>query len=429
MKPLLVIAYFFPPLGGGGVQRTLGFVRHLPAFGYNPVVLAAAPSVAYWAMDESLLHDLPPGVEVHRVADGLWSKSVGVVRRACPRAYRERLDAWCLVPDRQAPWMAPALRVAFGLLASRRFSAVYSTGLPWTDHLVAEALHLRRRLPWVADFRDPWTQNQTYRPASPLHDRLHRALEASVYARADRVVANTRANELALHRDFPATRGKTLHLPNGFDADRIAGLRARAKAPRHDRVLITYAGSLYSGYGAEAFLGAIARVLALAPELRAKLRVRFIGKTAVCEVARRLGIDDVVEEPGYVPRDEVDRRLLEGHASLLLLPPHEGRSGWVPQKLYAYLGIGRPILALLPEGEAAEILREAGGEHLILDPSDPDSEALLRWLRRLADPGFEPVPFRVEVVKRYDRQALTRRLAATFDELTGSEGGAAVRLE
>ena len=419
MKPLLVIAYYFPPLGGGGVQRTLGFVRHLPEFGYEPVVIAASPQVAYWATDASLLEDLPPKLEVHRVADGVLAKGVGLLRRACPAQHRARFDAWCLVPDRQVPWLAPALRRGLRLLDTRVFSAIYSTGLPWTDHLVAEALHTRQRLPWVADFRDPWTQNQTYRPASPLHDRVHRALESSIYHRADRVVANTRANEQALHRDFPKTRGKTLYLPNGFDAERFTALRSTTGTRERDRLLVTYAGSLYSGYGAETFLETLASALALEPSLRERIRLRFVGKTSVRADADRLGLGEIVEEHGYRTRDETDRMLLEGHVSLLLLPPHAGHSGWVPQKLYAYLGVGRPILAMLPSGEAADLLREAGGEHLVVDPAAPVPRRLADWLHRLSQSTFEPVPFRPEVIARFDRRELCQRLAGTLDEITG----------
>lgn len=418
MKSVLVIAYFFPPLGGGGVQRTLGFVRHLPSFGYQPVVLAAAPSVAYWAMDESLLADVPSDVEVHRVEDGLWAKGVGIVRRAVPASKRPRFDAWWLLPDRQAPWLAPALRRARALAKARTFDLVYSTGQPWTDHLVAGALVSRSHTPWVADFRDPWTQNQQYRAATRLHDTVQHRLEAAVYDRAQRIVVNTKHNERELHRAFPRTQGRTVYIPNGFDGARLEALARSAPSPSSGELIISYAGSLYPGYGAEAFFRVVAGALDLVPALRARLRLRFVGKTNVRADAERFGLGDRLMELGYLARDEVDRVLLSGHVSLAVLPPHDGHSGWVPQKLYTYLALGRPVLALFPEGDAADILRLAGGEHLILDPARPDARRLAEWLQRLAEPGHQATSFDPEVVGRFEREALTAKLAACFDELT-----------
>lgn len=417
MKAVVIIAYLFPPAGGGGVQRTLGFVKHLPRHGWRPLVVAA-DQPRYWAKDESLLADVPPEAEVHRVADPGWLRPLDLVRRFLPGEARRALDGLAYVPDRQIGWLPLAL--AQGLLLGKRHraQAIFSTSTPYTDHLVGLGLHRALGLPWVADFRDPWTQNQTFAPATPAHAAAHRTLERMVYADADLIVANTALNRAALYRDFPATRDKTIHLPNGWDGDDFAGLVLRPRRP--PPFVFGYAGSFYPGYGPEHLFALLGKLKDADPALAQKVGLRFFGQTGKMAVPPWL--EPHTEVYGYLERSQAIAGLADCDASLVMIPPEPSPSGWVPQKLYQALRLGRPILALVPEGEVASLVRAAGGGSLVLDPTSPDAaSSLARWLRaRLEGPGPN---FDAQVVARFDRANQARTLAEQLDRLVAARPG------
>jgi glycosyltransferase involved in cell wall biosynthesis len=423
MRELLMIAYLFPPLGGGGVQRSVSFARELTRLGWRCTVLSAGEDARYWAHDPSLLARLPPEVERHPVSEGLLGWSAQQLRRAVPASLRRGFDRAVFFPDRQITWLPAALGAARRLMADHRFAAIYSTGSPWTDHLLAMRLSRESGLPWVADYRDPYTGNQTFRAATPLHARLHRALESRLHREAALVIANTEENLRALRRAFPNTAPKSLALPNGYDEEDFEHLEAAP--PRADgRRAIGYGGSFYPGYGPERFFALLRQ--ALDDRLAAALALTFIGKTELGAALSALPPALACEELGYLAHGETLARLAAVDATLLLLPPgpDQGPSGWVPQKLYPYLRLGKPILALCPEGEAATLVRSAGGGSTVIDPDAPDAARTLRaWLEKLAQGELAALRPDPEVVRRFDRRALARRLADELERLASSERG------
>ena len=308
MRRVLVIAYLFPPLGGGGVQRTLGFVRHLPANGWRPTVICADDDAPYWARDPQLVHRVPHEATIVRVPAGWPGAFARLVRRTVPHGYRAAFDRAFFVPDRQAPWGPKALQAALRLAQESRFAALYSTGSPWTNHLVAAALKVRTGLPWVADFRDPWTQNMTFSPASYAHRALHRRLENLVYQRADRIVANTPGHMRSVQAAFAASYGKISFIPNGYAESDFATPRA-ARLNRKP-LLLGYAGSFYPGQGPAALLELFRRVRGIAPPFR----LRFMGNTNLGDLPAQVGLGDVVEELGYLSQADMLDQLGQCHA-------------------------------------------------------------------------------------------------------------------
>lgn len=409
MRRLLVIAWYFPPMGGGGVQRTLSFVRHLSARGWQITVLTTADPGRYWAEDRTLLARVPQGVEVLRVSDRPLDLARRALRRAAPARFRRDLDRLLELPDRQATWWPFARRAAERRMAAGGFDAIYSTSAPWTDHLVARGIARAHGLRWVADFRDPWTLNQTFAPASPLHAAWARRQEQSILRSADVVLANTEQNAAELRRAFGGGGAQVEALPNGWEADETEGL-----PPPSDTEPLTlgYAGSFYAGYQPDRLFAALRGALDAEPDLRGRLRVVLAGKTEQAAAIAAAGLSGVVQERGYLPQRAALELLSSSHATLLVLPEHAD-SGWVPQKLYVYLRLGRPIVAVIPRGEARRILEAAGGRHLVLDPHDPDpGPRLARFLADLSQVRTGPAGFRPEIVARYDRARLATRLDA-----------------
>jgi glycosyltransferase involved in cell wall biosynthesis len=413
---LLVIAHLFPPLGGGGVQRTLAFVRHLVDHGWRSTVITAGDDSDYWARDETLVARIPPSAEIHRIREGVLGAGSRTLRRAIPRSLRPSIDRAVFFPDRAAPWIPNASRRAVELCRSRRFDAIFSTSGPWSDHAIALSIAGTFGLPWIADFRDPWTHNHVFVPASPLHRAAHAALERRVYRRARRVIVTTKGHAGLLERDFAEARGKVSYIPNGFEADEIAGLPV---PPPRARKRIAYAGSLYPGQGADAFFAILAAALAKEPGLRGSVVFDLHGKAEGTGPIPPV-LEDMVVRHGYVPHAEALRRQAEADATLLLMSD----APQVPGKLYELLALGRPLLAITPEGETAALIREAKGSALIVAPQD-GPERLIAWLLDLGR-GALPSGFDRGVVDRFDRARHAAELAALLDQARAASSTAAI---
>lgn len=405
----MFISYLFPPMGGGGVQRTLSFVEGLPAHGWRPTVICAGLDAPYWAKDPSLEARIPKGIRVLRVPEGPLGWSRTLIRRLLPGRLRKTFDDRLLIPDRAVPWLPTALAAASRQRLLRDFSALYTTGAPWTDHMVGLLSVPGTGLPWVADFRDPWTLSAGV-PIPEAVLPIHQWLERRVYANADRIIANTRTQRAELEEAFPLARGKTVCIPNGW---REGDFPEDLPGPDPDRLLLGYAGSLYAGYTARPLLERLER---FEDHFVPSLTLRWVGKTQPFDEVGKTAVP--AEHLGYLPQEEALRRMAECRGVFFFVPDRLHAEGWVPQKLYVYLRLGRPILAIGKEGEAMQILREAGGPGLCLHPDDPD-EKLFAWLRQLAAGELDGSSYDPEVVARYDRRSGTASLARVLDSLSG----------
>ena len=367
---LLLVAYYFPPSGGAGVQRPAKWAKYLPESGVEPVVLTVREG-AYPHLDPAMRADVA-GVETVRTRApdpfGAYGALTGRTRDEAVAARTgrvggsaapaERAARWVrgnlFVPDARVGWVPFALAAARRIRRERPVDAILTTGPPHSAHLVGLALQRAWRLPWVADFRDPWADIHYARSLNrgTAAARLDRWLERQVLERADHVV--TVSEPLRASLALVAPRVTTIR--NGFDPDDFP---APAPPVRRDVFEIAYVGTLYGS--PVVLLDAIAALRQQGGGER--LRLRFVGAVPpelVTDVAAR-ELADVVEVSRPVSHDdavEIMRR-----AALLLLTIEAGWSyaaGVVPGKTYEYLASGRPILALVPPGDAADIVREMG---------------------------------------------------------------------
>lgn len=419
-RRLLAIAYFFPPLAGGGVHRVLSFARHLPARGWDVTVVCAGEE-DYWVRDESLLARVPAATEVIRVAGGSalasWLKLGGGRgrRRGGTFAGLRRLSDWWLLPDSYAGWARRA-----GVAAARRLErggvdALLTTSPPDSVHLAAPELARRFRVPWVADFRDPWIALRFREPPTAWHRARHEAMERRVLSGADLVLAASRT-----HRDEIAAGGvarRAEHLPNGFEPDPPA----TPVAPDPDHFRIAFTGTLSLMDDAGTLLEAVHDVLARNGEARRRLRADLAGPYDLDyeDRALALGLTGIARFAG--PVAHAGSRALQRAADVLLLwkPRGAGYRTMVPGKLYEYLDAGRPVVAMLPErDEAADLVRRAGG--VVLPPGDRAALAreletrYMAWKERGRAPDDRPA-----WLDEHARPHLAGRLAGLLEGLTG----------
>lgn len=444
MRRVLVVAYFFPPVGGVGVERTLKHVTYLPAHGWEPVVVTVANS-GYRIVDPATEARIPAGIEVHRTGTaepshlrrglgrllgraGTTARSNGAPAGDAPRSLASRVRhaanaAWGATlplvfwPDDQVLWAPGAIRAARRIHADHPVDAVFSSSPPISGHLVARRVARTIGRPWIADFRDPWVGNAFARPLTPVHRAAQRRLERSLVADADRVILATAAMRDAFAARYPHADERLVHLPNGYDLAELGGLERHR--PDDGTFHLIYAGSVYGDAELALALDGVELLMARRPDLGTRLRLEFVGwmSEANLDLARRRlpALDPVVRHAGFVPRAEAIARQRRADAGLILIAGGAGREAIATGKLYEYLGLDLPVLAVVPPGEVREIL--AGLDWGI--SVDPTPEGVAEGIERIMR---SPRPDRpADPERRYERRALTARLAGLLDEVARAQ--------
>jgi glycosyltransferase involved in cell wall biosynthesis len=428
---VLIVSYEFPPVGGPGVQRAAKFAKYLPERGWRPVVLTARPSPSR-PRDESLLADIE-GIEVH-VTGGLELASVisramhpfgpgrgrrpgaqssgGAPDPVARPALSTRLAAWISVPDDKMAWRWIAAGPAARLAAAVGADAVFSTAPPYTAHLVA--MRAAGRRPWVADLRDPWSTSGHVHLPTEWHRKRAVAWERRVIERADAitVVSAPIAETLAATPSRPP-----VVLPNGFDPSDIPSRRVDPRGP----VTLLYTGTFYGDISPLPFLDALSDLKAAYPREAAGLSVHFVGATSerfTGAVATR-GLAEMVTLTSYVDHARTLGLMASADAGLMFLAPGEKSRPIYTGKLFEYLGVGVPILAMVPDGVAADLIREAEAGVVVAPDDRRGIAAALRELIASKREGRLEREPRRDVVSRFDRRAQTGILAQLLDEVCG----------
>ncbi|HXV75381.1 MAG TPA: glycosyltransferase [Candidatus Polarisedimenticolaceae bacterium] len=413
MRRLLLIAYYFPPIAGSGTFRPLRISRYLPAHGWAVSVLSVNTTVRL-VKDPALADEVRPDTTVVRTATLEPRNLELALRRIGMGRLAGRLESWLLLPDEQRGWVPFAVAAGRRLLRGEPHHALLSTSSPYSTHLVGRAL-AASGLPWIADFRDEWTTNPYLIERYPTawHAGHNRRLECRVLRAADAVVsvsAPWAANHRSLVPDEPAEKFHVL--PNGYDPQQFAG----RPWSRPDRFRVLYTGTFYGIRRPEALIDGVGTAIerGLVPADRLELVLMGQGNTGIDPRALPPGVLTTIEHrPQREAIDEMYRA-----AVLVLVVPRAGGEGNHTGKLFNYLAVGAPILALAPEPNvAADLVRDCAGG-IVVPPDDPAAVADgLGHLFRMWS-GEEPTPpRRVERIAEYaaDRQA--GRLAALLDRL------------
>jgi glycosyltransferase involved in cell wall biosynthesis len=424
-----MLAYYFPPIGGAGVQRTVKFVRYLPQLFYEPVVLTGGGGGrGRWSPIDDTLADEIGAVEVIRVPEE---------RLVTAGKWRARVDGWL---DLETPFARGWRQGLLALGREQDVDLVYASMSPFETAEAARDLALALRVPWVADLRDPWALDEM----AVYRSRFHRARALRrmrrILSQADAVVMNT-GEAAARLRAFPEFAGVDVAVvTNGFDPEDFAGSHVpTATGPFR----IVHTGYLHTDLGREVesrgrlrrlIGGAVDGVNILARShhylLEAIDRLHASGAPGASQIELHLAgsLTDEDREAARRPfvrmhpylshRESI--KLMRG-ADLLFLPMHDlpdgQRATIVPGKTYEYLASNRPLLAAVPDGDARDLLDQAGSA-LLCRPTDvPGMARILEEQverKRAGRPALRPDP---TVLEPYERHRLTVRLANLFDRV------------
>jgi glycosyltransferase involved in cell wall biosynthesis len=395
-RTLLILTYHFPPSAASGTHRLLGFVRHLPKFGWRSVVVAP-PGLPWEPSDEALLNRVPTETAIYPVpypVGRLWKP----IRRFYP---------WGV-------WLPLAWARCRRAIRDHRPDAVLTSGPPHHVHLLGQHLRRWQGLPWVADFRDPWAVGH---PSLISKQESRRGwefrAEAAVLSDADAIVTNTPRGRSLLSKAYPQHASKMVSITNGYDPENfLPNENPPLSGPTVD---IAHLGEVYADRDPGPFLEAICQ-LKCDEAVNRTFRVRFIGNFSSASQQADLenqiradGLHDVVSLGSQVPYAQSLRAMAE--ADILLLVDNPGRPAGVPAKLYEYIGAGRPILALADyESDVAWILSESGLPYRIAPPRDP--EAIRRALcELLKDPTTAAYRKADHSPTRFTREQLSGELS------------------
>jgi glycosyltransferase involved in cell wall biosynthesis len=411
MKKVLWISYLFPPLNCG-VGRQVKIAKYLLIYGWMPVVLSVKGSWLRPFYDRVAVKDVPQNVNVYRT----WSLESRLLMRYLPWLLHIN-PKWVCIPDEFIGWFPFAVMKGTNMIRSENVSAIFSTSMPNTCHLVAHVLKKRTGLPWVADFRDPWTQNKyvTY-PSAILG--LENKMEAAVVRSADRITTVTEPITLALKEKYPdEPPEKFVTVTHGFDSEDFPVSECKKKR-ESDKFVITYAGSLYLYAKPDAFLHAIKELLDEDEDISRRLQVRFVGNVSpAVRLCDELGLNKVITISKMVMHQDVFTYLFNSDVLLLIMGTTESDKKGSAGKLFEYMASGRPILALTPEGVAADIVRQAN-LGIVVHPEDKDGikKAILELYHEHRNGNRKIVP-NGEIIKQYDVRTLSGKFAVLFDQL------------
>lgn len=394
-RRILIVSYFFPPLGGTGGYRAVKLVKHLPRFGFEVAVLT--PRVpSYYCFDPSLTSEIPVTTRVVRSASldpfRLYAVFSGPgedgdrASRASRGALFRRLtgvaksvNTWLFLPDNSAGWLPFAVPAGKRFLRSEGADLIVSLSVPHTDHLVARALRRATGIPWIADFRDEWVANPDLVPPTPVHRAIQTRLARSVLREADGVVAANDTVRRLLEGLLPIPRpGRFETVHNGFDEEDFAGLDPGGPSPggRARPFTMHFSGTFHRRLDPGPVFAGIARALASERIPRGDFRLEVVGaqQDRLPPLLAEAGIADVTALAGFRPHREALRLMAAADLLLLLVSRTPGAEMYSTGKLYEYLRTGRPILVAAPDGEATALVSEcrAGA---VAPPDDPDAIA------------------------------------------------------
>jgi len=431
-RRVVMIAAAFPPTGGPGVQRVAKFAKFLPQFGWQPYVWAV-DRMSEFPTDESLLDDLPEGVVVHR-------RSIGGVAHAVQAAFKRRakydngarlshgvtwrLQRWIesrSFPDPYGAWARSGLDPLTRLSARWGIAAVFSSFSPASNHWLAMNLVKRTGLPWIADFRDLWTDDYRYTEPQERRRRAHRRLEQRILQRADRVIGVTPAQTAMLADRVPEQRRKFVTIRNGFDPADFANTAARPGG-NGKRFVLGYVGRLERRRVSEALLVGLTKLAAHLGDARRRFVLRAVGHAGSSTRQRLAGTGIPCEFLDYVPHARAIAEMRSATVLLVVVPAGANSDTTIPAKPYEYLASGRPILHIGPAaGQCAELIHACAAGVAVPWDGGRICRALVdyfnQWRRGDVLKGCPP-----SRLAAFNREHLTGRLADLLHAVAPNAG-------
>lgn len=389
MKNILIIAYYYPPKGGIGVQRTVKHAKYLYRLGYNVHILTVLEDNT-GTPDHSLDTDICDGIKVYRsriheghMVERVMSivgrnriteseKEIKDVQTAAGKKLKSKIMdigkrmflTFCsliYIPDAQRGWIKYAVREAARIIRGNNIEVIYTTSSPYTSHLIGFRLSKRFNIKWIADFRDPWVSN-SFAEYNTITKRMNSSLEKKVINFADTVVSVSKPIVEDFRMRYPEQRkDKFVMITNGYDEEDFEHLDLNI-SDGNSKFTILYNGTLYGKESPEIFFTAVERLIADGRIDRDNIRIKFIGDMGSRQKSVFSGyknsFPEVFERSEYMSHGESLMELCKANALLLIIGDFPGSERIYTGKLFEYIRCGKPILSMVPDGAARDLIVE-----------------------------------------------------------------------
>lgn len=429
MKKVLIISYYWPPSGGSGVQRWLKFVKYLRDFGWEPIIYTVEDG-EYPIYDETLFQDIPGGITTLRrkiwEPYSLYKRVIGQKQNKNvvsgfisdgKMSLSKKFSLWVrgnlFIPDARMFWIRPSIRFLTKYLKNNPVDLIVSSGPPHSMHLIALGLKKSTNLPWVADFRDPWTKISYFQDLMPTSRTLakHENYENEVLRIADEVVVVGRA----MSEEFEKIREGNINIvTNGFDEDDFIGLD---NIELDSKFTIVHTGMIAKSQNHPVFFEAIGELVKSNNQFSEQLNLIFVGKTDVSLQNSIIANDlqSVTEYIDYLDHSLAIKRQRSAQVLYLAINDIEHSKAIITGKIFEYLASGRPIICIGPEdGDAAAIVNETKSGKV----SDWRDKAKIKEIIMSFFESYLAGKLENEGVSvgKFARRSLTQKMAHIFDE-------------
>ena len=430
MKKVLIITYYWIPSGGAGVQRWVKFTKYLRDFGWEPIIYTPE-NPEFPSIDHSFEKDIPAGItvlktpiwepyNVYRKLSGKKDEAInaGFISENKKQGWKDKLSIWIrgnfLIPDPRRFWINPSVRYLTQYLQTNPVDAIITTGPPHSMHLIG--LGLKKNfptLPWIADFRDPWTNIDFYKDLNLtwFADKMHHRLETKVVRAADCVLVVSQG----MKDEFELMKPKQLQvITNGYDESDVQNIAIELD----NKFSISHIGTLNAARNPKTVWKVLSEICAENPGFKNDLRIQLVGKVdfSVLEDIRRFGLQDQLLKIDYLSHNEAIAKQNASQILLLLINQSGNAKGILTGKFFEYLAAKRPIFAVGPtDGDAADVLRETGAGVMVgfLDEIS-SKQAILDFYNQFKT---NKLSVQSKSVERFSRRSLTGELANLLNSL------------
>ncbi len=430
-KKVLIITYYWPPSGGAGVQRWLKFVKYLRKFNWEPIIYTPS-NPEFPAIDETLAAEIPEGIEVLKTP--IW-EPYNLYKKLSGKSKNETVNAsgfisekkspgmlknffiWLrgnfFIPDARKYWIKPSIKYLVNWLNHNKVNAIVSTGPPHSMHMIAMEVHNKTRIPWLADFRDPWTTIDFYDELRLTNkaDRMHRRMELDVLTMADEVVVIGESMKEGL---LKIKQRKYKVITNGFDTEATQQIHIEPDA----HFSIAHIGSMAKSRNPDNLWKALAELKNTIPEFSKDLEIKLIGSVdfTVTESIKAHGLLNHLTKIDYQPHDQIILQQRQARVLLLIINDTPNAKVILPGKFFEYIASGRPVLCIGPlDGDAATIINETGAGFVADVNNLQDIKDKLTMMYQNYKQNNDTVS--PANLAGYSREELTRQMAEVLDKL------------
>jgi len=430
MKKVLIITYYWPPAGGPGVQRVLKFVKYFPQLGWEPHVLTVKHG-EYIAYDQTLEQEIPEKCFVYKTdlfePNVIYKKFIGKpLNQPIPIAavtkksknWKEKLAKWIrlnlFIPDAKIGWKPYAIRKGIKIINTVKPDIILSSSPPPTVHLIALRLANAYNIPWIADFRDPWTKLYHY-------DLVKKLKIANFFEkRMEKKVVLSCTIPVTVSKNFASLLGGQKYdkqfqiIPNGYDADDISFPEAKQQSTQYS---ITHVGKLNSQQNPVFLWKSLKQLTNENLSFSGHLRLDFVGipDSVIKDSIEEYGLSSYTTFSGYLPHGQAIERMFNSQLLLLIIPNTRHNEGILPGKLFEYLIAQKMILAVGPKfGQVDQILSETDGGKIFRFDELP-----LHWIEDHYNnwrAGKQP-SIKLDKIKKYTRENLTLDMVKLMENI------------